>query len=96
MSAVAVNDFNRRKVCDFDDWLLGTEKEISGRSCEIFYVGIPQRLPTVGEMRYGIYQLQEDRLSFGKLSRDKDATTPDKRPTDYNSRFYTRIPRVRP
>lgn len=96
MSAIAINDFNRRKVCGFDDWQLGSEKEISGRSCEIFYVGIPQRLPTVGEMRYGIYQLREDRLSFGKLSRDKDATTPDKRPTEFNSRFYTRAPHIRP
>jgi hypothetical protein len=95
MNEIAVNDFNRRRVCDLANWTLGLEKEISGRSCEIIMVGLPQKIPTVGEMRYGIYRLQDPiHLSFGKLSRQKNATTPEKRPTDYDPRFYTKVPHI--
>lgn len=96
MSESAVNDFNVRKVCGFLDWKLATDKEISGRPCEIFFVGLPQRIPAVGEMRYGIYQLDGNRLSLGKLTRDSNGTTPEKRPTELNPRFYTRMPHRRP
>jgi hypothetical protein len=96
MHEVAVTDYNRRAVCGLKDWVLGVEKEISGRSCEIFAIGFPQKIPTVGEMRFGLYHLDGDRLSFGKLGRDKNATTPEKRPAELDPRFYTKIPHVRP
>jgi len=95
-SAVAVNDFNKRQVCGFSDWTINVDKEVSGRSCEIFFVGQPQKVPTAGEMRYGIYHIDGDHLSFGKLSRDQNATTPDKRPTDFDPRYYTKIPHISP
>jgi hypothetical protein len=94
MSEIAVNDFNHRRVCDFEDWTYGVEKEISGRSCAVFVAGLPHRVPAVGEMRFGLYRLEGNHLSFGKLSREKNATTPEKRPTEYDSRFYTKIPRA--
>jgi hypothetical protein len=96
MNDAIINDFNRRQVCGFDDWEKSVDKEISGRSCEMFVIGSPQKIPTVGEMRYGIYRLDGDRLSFGKLSREQNATAPEKRPTEYDPRFYTRILRVKP
>jgi hypothetical protein len=94
----AVNDFNSRKVCGFGDWKNSEEKEISGRPCEIFVIGSPQRIPTVGDMRYGIYRLDLslNRLSFGKLSKDKNASTPEKRPHDLDPQYYLKVPRLRP
>lgn len=89
-----VKNLNSRSVCGFQDWKLNEEKEISGRLCEIFIIGSPQKIPTVGDMRYGIYRLDNDRLYFGKLTRDENAMTPEKRPTNYDPRFYTRVPQA--
>jgi hypothetical protein len=83
-----VEDFNQRQVCGFSDWQLEVEKEISGRTCEIF--GSPQRIPAVGDKRYGIYQLKADQLLFGKLSREQNAMSPEKRPTNFDPRPYIR------
>ena len=98
LTEVAVQDFNRRKVCDFENWKLGEEKDITGRSCEMFLIGFPQRIPTAGEMRYGIYHINQDltELALGKLSKEKNATTPDKRPEELDSRIYRKVPRLRP
>jgi len=83
-----VADFNQRQVCGFSDWQLEVEKEISGRLCEIF--GSPQRIPAVGDKRYGIYHLNGDQLLFGKLSREQNAMSPEKRPTNFDPRPYIR------
>lgn len=96
MSEIAVNDFNTRKVCGFSDWKWSEDKEISGRPCEIFFVGLPQRVPAAGEMRYGIYLLEGNRLSLGKMTREQNATSPEKRPTELQPRAYTKMPRIRP
>jgi hypothetical protein len=98
LTEVAVNDFNKRMVCGIDSWQVGQEKDVTGRSCEIFVIGLPHRIPTAGEMRYGIYHLDQAlaRLAFGKLSKEKNATTPDKRPEVLDPRYYQKIPRLRP
>jgi hypothetical protein len=85
-----IQDFNHRKVCGFQDWKIDEEKEISGRLCEIFIIGSPQKIPTAGDMRYGTYHLQDDRLQFGKISREENALTPEKRPTKLDPRYYTK------
>lgn len=83
-----VEDFNQRQVCGFSDWQLDNEKEISGRHCEIFTIGSPHRIPSVGDTRYGIYHLQDDQLLFGRLTRGQNALTPEKRPTNFDPRPY--------
>lgn len=85
-----VADFNQRKMCGITDWQLNKERTISGQLCEIFYAG--QRAPAAGDMRYGIYRLDNDRLTFGKLSRANNATTPEKRPTDWETQPYLKVP----
>lgn len=92
VSQAAVTNFNDRKVCGFADWQLGTEKEISGRSCEIFVIGLPQRIPTAGDMRYGIYKIDQDHLYLGKLSKEHNASTPAARPIDFDPRSYVKVP----
>lgn len=89
---VMVADFNRRAVCGFQDWKLNEEKDISGLLCEMFVVGSPQKTPTAGDMRFGIYRIDHDHLYFGQLTRDENASTPLRRPTNYDPRFYTRVP----
>lgn len=86
-----VRNYLRRQVCGISDWQKGVEKEISGRSCEIFTIGLPHRVPTAGDMRYGIYHLEDDRLMFGKLTRDQNAMSPEKRPTQLDPRFYRKV-----
>lgn len=95
LTLAAVNDFNNRKVCGYSDWQQLMEKEISGRLCEIFFVGSPQKIPAVGDMRYGIYQIDrsQGRLAFGKLSKERNATTPDKRPLEMDPRPYLKVRR---
>jgi hypothetical protein len=96
MSKTLIEDFNRRKVCGFEDWVLGSDKEISGRSCEIFVIGLPQKVPAAGDMRYGIYRLHGGQLSLGQLTHEKNGTSPARRPLDYQSRSYARMARIRP
>jgi hypothetical protein len=92
LTPAAVANFNARKVCGLSDWQVTVEKEISGRSCEIFMIGFPQRIPTAGDMRYGIYQLYNDRLYLGKLSKEHNANTPAARPIEMDPRFYIKVP----
>jgi len=94
-SEAIIDDFNRRAVCGFQDWKLNEEKEISGRLCEIIYAGSPQRIPAAGDMRYGIYRLEDGYLYLGMLTREENALTPEKRPTNYDPRYYTRAPQSR-
>lgn len=98
LTEVAINDFNKRRVCGLDSWKLGEEKDVTGRSCEMFVIGFPQRIPTAGEMRYGIYRLDKNlgQLAFGKLSKERNATTPDKRPEEFDPRYYQKVPHLRP
>ena len=84
-----VEDYNARAVCGLSDWQLGVEKEITALPCALF-TAKPTQTPRAGDMRYGIYMIQDNRLYFGKLSLERNAMSPEKRPREFDVRFYLR------
>ena len=85
-----IADFNDRKVCGFNDWSAGNEKLVSGLKCEIYGPGAGIQVPPPGQKRYGIYKIIGDLLYFGRLTLEYDALSPEKRPTDFDTRYYVR------
>jgi hypothetical protein len=85
-----IEDFNDRKVCGIDVWTLSKPQNVTGRFCEIFGPGLGIQTPPAGQQRFGIYKIDGERLFFGKMTQDQDASTPDKRPIDFDPRFYQR------
>lgn len=92
--AAAIADFNQRAVCGFTDWTLDTPQETTGLTCKMFEGWSPLRSPRVGEMRFGIYKIEEnkegDRLFFGRLTKDHDALSPERRPSLLDPRYYVK------
>lgn len=84
-----VDDYNSRSVCGFEDWQVGVEKDITGLSCALF-TAKPMRTPREGDMRYGIYMIQDNRLYLGKLTYLRNALTPENRPNEFDVRYYIR------
>lgn len=83
-------DFNSRKVCGIDTWDRGVAQEVTGLYCEIYGTGLGIQVPPAGQKRYGIYKIEGDLLFFGKLSPEKDASSPEKRPIEFDGRFFRR------
>jgi hypothetical protein len=77
--------FNAKKACGSDSWELNEPRDVTGQSCGIF------RAPPAGEMRYGIYQLKESELFFGKLTPEFHAKSPEFRPRELDVKAFKRI-----
>lgn len=75
-----VSDFNRRRVCGFDNWSFADAKDITGLRCELFQPGSATAVASAGDRRYGIYALSDGKLYYGKLSLNEDGSSPEKRP----------------
>lgn len=83
-----VADLNARKVCGIGDWRSEEPQIITGLQCALFNVNKETQIAKVADQKFGIYKLQEGRLYFGQLSRDKDGSAPSKRPTTWAPEFY--------
>ena len=79
----SVDDFNNREVCGFKNWLPSMPMEITGRSCAIFSSS-PAKIPSAGDLRFGIYSIESDRLFYGKLNQQTDGSSAAKRPEVFN------------
>lgn len=95
-SREAVRYFNSRNLCGFSDWKIGHAKEATGLACDLFGTGTPITIPSAGEKRFGIYQIQRspegaESLYFGKLTPTENAKTEAARPTQLDLRFYRKI-----
>ena len=89
-SSALVEDFNDRAVCGYQNWIAGLERDITGMSCALFNPNKPGRSPQVGDMRYGIYKVEDDKLYFGQLTLQHNALTRENRPVAFDPRFYLR------
>ncbi len=85
-----LNDYNDRQVCGVSTWHLGKPENVTGKFCEIFGPGFGIQVPPADQKRFGIYKIEGDRLYFGQMSAEQDSSTPDKRPTEFDGRFYRR------
>lgn len=81
VSAIA-NQFNQKQLCGFTDWTVSQAKDVSGLVCDLFPPAKPLKVPSNGEMRYGIYSIDANKLYLGKLTREWNATRPELRPRE--------------
>lgn len=80
------NYFNAKKVCGLEEWEIGQSVEVTGKHCGLF------RAPDAGDKRYGIYKVEAGLLYFGKLTRERNASTPELRPRELDPSPYRRLP----
>lgn len=83
-----VQDFNERQVCGFTNWKTGKAQIITGLACTLFNANKPTRIPNAGDMKYGIYKIENEHLFFGKLTQEKDGSSSERRPLEYDGQFY--------
>lgn len=81
-SQAAIDFINGISLCGYNDWVVGVEKEVTGRLCGAF------TQPAVNLKTYGIVKLSGNQLSTGNSDGTHDGTTADKRtvtldPTPY-------------
>jgi hypothetical protein len=76
-----IDDFNIRKVCGLTNWTMGGAQKITGLKCAIFNFDEETQIPRVGDQKFGIFSLSDDKLFYGKNSINKDGSSPEKRPT---------------
>lgn len=79
-----ISDFNSRKVCGYTDWATTQAQNITGLKCAIFNLSRPTQIPRAGEIKYGIFQSNDGKLYYGKLSQELNASSPEKRPNQIN------------
>lgn len=77
-------DFNSRKVCGYSEWVATQAQNITGLKCAIFNLNRPTKIPSAGEIKYGIFQKNDHKLYYGQLTQALNATSPKKRPTQIN------------
>ena len=82
-----ISDFNQRKVCGLSDWTLSQAQNITGLKCAIFNISKEAQIPPAGEIKYGIFQMNQGKLYYGQLSKEFNSSTPAVRPTQIN--FFT-------
>lgn len=85
-----VQDFNKRSVCGLTNWKVSEPQTITGLKCALFNIHKPTSIPQSGDTKFGIYKIENDKLYFGKLSKENDGSTPEKRPQEYDNFFYSR------
>lgn len=90
-SAEIVQWLQQQKFCGIADWQLDQFVEVSGKICE-FPLGKIQ-IPAVGDRRFGIFRLEENRLFFGKLTPIRDGKSRESRPTEWDPRPFHRAER---
>ncbi len=78
-----VNNFNRREVCGKKNWMTGMPQNITGLKCAIFS-DKPAQIPAAGNLRYGIFSVEGDKLYYGKLNQSQDGSSPETRPKNLN------------
>lgn len=83
--------YSSLETCGIKQWTTEKDIEITGKKCDLFGFGKTYQVPFKGEVRYGIYGIYEDLLFFGALSKQYDATTPEKRPIYLDNRGYRKI-----
>ena len=83
-----IEDFNRRSVCGKNDWGKNDVTPVTGQICAFFQESKLVQVPKAGEMRFGIWKKELNKLYFGMLTQAENGTTPEKRPTSLDPRAY--------
>lgn len=84
--------YEREKMCGLSGWKVKEAKEIAGLLCELWGRGHPVPVPRPGLRKYGVVKTTSDELYFGRLSPERDGSTPERRPLELDPSPYRRVP----
>lgn len=88
-----VEDFNARKVCGFTNWSVAMPQQITGLNCALFNMNKETKIPSAGDMKFGIYKIETDHLYYGQMTKEKDSSSPEKRPSEFSpDAFEKKVP----
>lgn len=85
-----VADFNTRAVCGFQDWQAAAPKRITGLRCALFNVNKPTQIPVLGDLKFGIYKIEDGRLYYGQLTQEKNGSSKERRPDMFAPDYLVR------
>lgn len=77
-SDARLDEFNRGRSCDHQNWKKGEEVDISEKNC-INMVGYER-----GYQLHTVFKFEKDKLYFGKTNGDKDGSSEEKRHSHLN------------
>lgn len=80
--------YSSQKVCGLEAWKNGEPKSIQGHSCDFFQSGFCFLIPSRLDQRFGLVRIEVDRIWMGKMSLDRDASSPFRRPVEYDPNPY--------
>ena len=78
-----VNVMNTLAYCGFTDWVVGVEKDITGKSC---FIG-----PKSGEVIYSVMKITETQLQLGEPDDSHIGKTPEQRHVQFASQSFIKI-----
>lgn len=87
-SAEVAAAYRGRALCGLTEWEQDKETEITGLRCDFLDNGGLFKVPSAGDIRYGIVKEEGDSLRFGRLSPEFDGSSPERRPLFLDSRPY--------
>lgn len=79
------------QLCGLRGWRIGQEKEITGMICSFFGGNSFFVVPAKGTRKFGIVKKGEGEIFFGRLSPDRDGSSPLKRPIALEESAFRRI-----
>ncbi|MBP9708236.1 MAG: hypothetical protein KBD78_11375 [Oligoflexales bacterium] len=86
-----IENLNSQSLCGFNDWKIGEEKEVTGRTCVSFWVDENGKVQQdtfetlkATQTYYDIYNIYNSTLVFGNKAGLLDGTTSERRPDKFN------------
>lgn len=80
------------RLCGLSGWRVGEEKEITGLFCSFFgEEGGLFVVPAKGTRKYGIVKRGPLEIFFGRLSPERDGSTPFRRPLELEEMAFRRV-----
>ena len=83
--------YESMQLCGLRGWKVNEPQEIGGLFCDFYGLDLPVRVPEAGLRKFGVVKLEGDSLYLGRLSPERDASSPDKRPLELDPEPYRRV-----
>ncbi len=92
LDAEAAAFYESIQLCGLKGWNTGEAKEIGSLLCDFFGQKITFGVPAPGTRKFGVVRALAEELYFGRLSPERDGSTPERRPLELDPSPYRRVP----
>jgi len=88
---VVADLYSHHQVCGIDAWKEGQRHSIQGLSCDFFQSGYFFLIPAKSDKRFGLVKVEKNQIWMGRLSLDRDATNPFRRPLVFDPNPFRKL-----